>query len=118
MRAIALSLLLAGCAAQTQQGAISWTRSQVAGLHMSLKDAGGAVEGYSFARDGTVAATLGGPDMLTSPLYAWRIRDGRLQILDGAIVTEEFTLLRIDASALTAQRKSGRTAQFEYTRPK
>jgi hypothetical protein len=93
-----------------------WKRSDVPGLHMSLKDSGEAVEGYTFTRDGSVAATFSGGGLLTMPLYEWTIRDGRLQILDGSIVRDEFTLLRRDARIITVRRKSGVVAQFAYTR--
>jgi hypothetical protein len=81
---------------------------------MRLINSHGAIESYSFGRDGSVAVSFGSADAMASPLYSWRIRGGRLQILDGTRIDQEFTLLAMDAKTLTVRRASGDIAKFSY----
>ena len=117
---IIVSLVLAlGPLAAAASAPVEWTHDTVIDLRFVLRDPK-RIESYSCTRQGLVAVELGTRDGVMSPLWNWRIDDGRLQLVDDERVREEFTLIGMQDGTLTVRRRSGATAEFSYAyqRPK
>ena len=85
----------------------------IVGLHFTLVDAV-RIEHYWCSEAGTVAVTLGTSSGITSPLWYWRIRNGRLQFSDGDSIKEEFTFVSMSNGVLIVRRRSEQIAKFDY----
>ena len=112
-RALAAVLFLIGCLPVHGQPSLQWTREKVIGLHFYVHDPV-RIESYSCTRQGFVAVELGSRSSVAAPLWYWRIRHGRLQLVDESSVREEFTLLSMQRESLTVRTRSGKIVHFHY----
>jgi hypothetical protein len=90
-----------------------WAREKIVGLHFYVVDPV-RVESYWCTKDGFVAVEIGTHKAIRSPLWHWKIHDGRLQFSRGGSIKEEFTLLEMRDGSLTVRRRSGEVASFRY----
>jgi hypothetical protein len=93
--------------------AINWAQLDLPGKRMELLDEK-VVEVYRFHKAGHVSVTLGTKDgPLAAPLFYWKIKRGLLVITESdTSVYQEFEVLSIDGSVLTAKRRSGGIAKY------
>ena len=117
--AVILLVLASMAVAAAASPPVRWTHDAVVDLRVALRDPK-RIESYSCTRQGLVAVELGTRDGVMSPLWNWRIHDGRLQLVDEETVREEFTLISMHDGTLKLRRRSGETAEFSYAyeRPK
>jgi hypothetical protein len=96
-----------------------WTNDYVIGLTIELDDPG-KIEWMSFSRDGLVPVTHGRRGgSIEGPLYAWKIVEGKLQILRGDQDTyDELTLISRNANTITARRMSGEVVRYKIFKRK
>src|SRR5438132_7865857 len=105
MRLLAvLFLALTSCTTAPTSTQPRWTAAKVIGLHLDLIDPV-RVEQFWFSKQHHyVAATVGSRDVVTGPVWYWRIRDGRLQIYSESQLEEDITFISMDCKTIIAHR--------------
>ena len=108
-------VLWISCAAPAGAAELRWTRDFVLGLELILIDHG-RIENFTFDSKRFVTATVGTKEALTGPIWEWRIRGNKLQIIDVSKLWDEWTLLRRDEHTITVRRTGGTVDRFTYSR--
>lgn len=88
---------------------ISWKRSQIVGLEVTLEDKE-AVEYMCFHKDGGLSITLGRKGgMCCAPLIEWKLISGCLVIPD----YDALSLVSLSHDKLVVRRKNGSLARYQ-----
>ena len=92
---------------------IPWKLNQVVGLHVTLIDPH-TIDEFHFSEGGYVARTSGSGGKVCAPLYAWKLKRGRLFVHDAGVNGRgwEWYLVSLDSNTLTVRYANGELACY------